>query len=126
MYATRHFPDAFKILKSHNEASGKDQDRRAADKLAGNIEATCDSQYDVQCMNKNIMQDPMATLRCPSTTSKSYQSDIKSNQNKGKSKGKSKGKGVAPKRKQSEESSPVNVVLALMAPTKCQRRPGKN
>ncbi|XP_019227168.1 PREDICTED: uncharacterized protein LOC109208502 isoform X2 [Nicotiana attenuata] len=123
VYATRDFPDAFKILKSHKEASGKNQDHRVADKLAGNIEATCDSQYDVQCMNKNVMQDPMATLRCPSTTSKSYQSDIKSHQNKGKSKG--KGKGVAPKRKQSEESAPINVVLALMAPTKCQRRPGQ-
>lgn len=88
--------------------------------MAGNIEATCDSQYDVQCMNKNVIQDPMATLRCPSMTSKSYQSDIKSHQDKG------KGEGEVSKRKQSEESAPISVVLALMAPTKCQRRPGKN
>lgn len=53
-------------------------------------------------------------------TSKSYQSDIKSHQDKG------KGEGEVSKRKQSEESAPISVVLALMAPTKCQRRPGKN
>ncbi|XP_075099775.1 uncharacterized protein LOC107801998 [Nicotiana tabacum] len=121
MYATRDFPDAFKIFKSHKEASGKNQDHRAADKLAGNIEATCDSQDDVERMNNNVMPDSRATLRCPSMTSKSYQSDIKSHQNKGKS----KGKGVAPKRKQSEKSAPITVILALTAPTKCQCRPGQ-
>ncbi|KAJ8526806.1 hypothetical protein K7X08_029283 [Anisodus acutangulus] len=68
----------------------------------------------VKCINKTIVEDLMATSRCP-MSSQCYQSDTKTNQDKGKGKGKDE----ILKRNQNEGSALITVVLALMAPTKC-------
>lgn len=70
-------------------------------------------EVGVKCINKAIVEDSMATPRCPSMPSQCDWSNTKTNQDKGKDK--------VLKRKQNEGSAPITVVLALMAPTKCPR-----
>lgn len=72
-------------------------------------------EVGVKSVNKTFIEDLMATPRCPNMPTQSYRSDTKTNQDK------SKGKDKVLKRKQKEGSTPITVVLALMAPTKCSR-----
>lgn len=198
--AVRDFPNAFNILKAHNEASEKNLKYREANKLGRANETTCDSQDDeehieteiesqessaptekglshsfrtlltpkedtlnfgantvhkptsvghdgtgadkqelsscganftplstqsssevtgsnkriggkeigVKCVHKTIVEDSRATRRCPSMPTQPYRSETKTNQSKGK----------VLKRKQNKGSAPINVILALMAPTR--------
>uniref|UniRef100_M1DFZ8 Uncharacterized protein n=1 Tax=Solanum tuberosum TaxID=4113 RepID=M1DFZ8_SOLTU len=62
----------------------------------------------VKCENKTIVEDSIATPRCPSMPTQHYRSDSKTNQ----------GKGKVLKRKQNKGSAPITVILALMAPTR--------
>ncbi|XP_060207275.1 uncharacterized protein LOC132635073 [Lycium barbarum] len=63
--AVRDFPDALKILKAHNEASEKNLNQRAAHKLAGKNETTCDSHESSAPTEKSLSRNSRTLLTPP-------------------------------------------------------------